>query len=306
MKVSIIGAGNVGSTLAMRIVESGLADVVLVDIVKGIAKGKALDISDSLSASSLTGKISGTSEYGDISGSGLAVITAGLARRPGMSREELSLKNADIVGSVASKIGDFAPESIIMVVTNPLDAMTYLAYKKSGFAPNRVFGMAGLLDESRFKAFIAEKLSVSPREVEAVILGTHGDKMVILPRFITVKKKPLDEILSAEEIKTLMDKTRSAGAGIVALLGSGSAYYGPSQAAFLMAKAVIKDEGKIFRASAFLDGEYGYKNIHMGVPVKLGRKGVTDIVDMDLNAEEKAQLDLSAKVIRETIERLKI
>jgi malate dehydrogenase len=302
--VAIVGAGNVGSTLAMRVVESGLADVVLLDVYRSIAEGKALDIVDTFGITGGSRRIFGTDEYSNIKGSRIVVITAGFPRKPGMSREDLASKNAAIVKDVAGHIKAHAPDAVVVVVTNPLDAMTYLAYRAGSFPRTKVMGMAGLLDESRFIALIAHELKVSARDVKTVMMGSHGDTMVPILSHTKVGRRPLTEILPKERIDELVRITRSRGAQIVGLLGSGSAYYSPSLAAFKMVECVLRDRREILTASAYLQGEYGLADLCIGVPLRVGGNGIESVIEIDLNEEEKVSLRESAKTIRETIESL--
>lgn len=301
MKVSIIGAGNVGATLAKRIVESDLADVVLLDVVKGIAEGKSLDLLHAAPILNHKCRIIGTDDYSRTKGSELVVITAGLARKPGMSREELAAKNGEIVKDIVNKIKATSPDSVIIIVTNPLDLMTYIAYKESAFGSKRVMGMAGVLDSSRFAHFIADELKVPASSVETMVLGTHGDTMVPLLSRTKISGKPLFKLLSLEKINELVNKTKNAGAEIVSLLGSGSAYYAPSAACFLMAKCILKDEKKLLAVSAYLNGEYGIKDMCLGAPVKLGRSGIEKIAELEITEEEKSALRKSAAAVKAQI-----
>lgn len=297
-KVAVIGAGNVGATLAMRIADAGLAEVVLVDINKPLAQGKALDIFDSAGMCRLIPRVYGTDDISEISGSSVVVVTAGLARRPGMTREELASKNACLIKEISSEMRLHAPESIVIVVTNPLDTMTYLAYKTTAFPKARVVGMAGLLDESRFKSLIAAELNMDTADVETIIMGSHGDTMVPILSSTRVKGRPLAAILSEEKIDSLVARVRVRGAEIVGLLGSGSAYYSPSLAVFRMIDAIIHDKNEIVTASAFLEGEYGLNDICIGVPLKLGRGGIKEIIRIRIDNAEAASLMKSAEAIR--------
>ena len=303
-KVTVIGAGNVGSTLAMRVWESGLADVVLLDICASMAQGKALDIWDESGMSGVPNTITGTGDYSAIKGSDVVVITAGFPRKPGMSREELVAKNAAVIKEVTLNIRANAPETIIIVVTNPLDAMTYLAYKTSSFERTRVMGMAGLLDESRFITLISNELKVHPKDVKTVMMGSHGDTMVPIISQTKVGNKNLKLLLPKDKIDELIRITRDRGARIVGLLGSGSAYYSPSFGAFKMVEAILKDKGGSFTASAYLEGEYGLSGICIGVPVRLGAKGIESISRIKLAGDEEALLIESSKAIGQTIKHL--
>ncbi len=303
-KITIIGAGAVGATTAQRIAEKELGDVVLTDIVEGLPQGKALDL---LQAGPLFGydsNIMGTNDYEDIKGSDVVVITAGIARKPGMTREDLLKINTKIITDVSHKIKLHAPDSVVITVTNPLDIMTYVAMKTTGFEPNRVFGMSGVLDSGRFAAFIALELGCSVRDINAMVLGGHGDTMVPLPRFTTVSGVPITELMPESTIKRLVERTINGGAEIVNLMKTGSAFYAPSAAVTNMVEAVIKDTKRILPACAFLNGEYGKKDIYLGVPVKLGRKGITQILELELTGEEKEALDRSADAVRSGISSL--
>ncbi len=296
MKISIIGAGNVGSTLALRVLEGKLADeLILLDIVPGLAKGKAQDLYDASAITGSTYKITGSEDYAEIKNSNIVIITAGLARKPGMSRDDLLKKNKEIVEEVTGNIIKFCPQAIILVITNPLDIMSYIVYLKSGFKPNRVLGMGGVLDSARFSGLIAQEAKVTPSEVKSLVIGSHSDTMVPLPRFSTIKGKPLDEILSQKKINELVEKTRTAGAKIVEMLGSGSAYYAPSAAAVSMVENIIKDKNDIICASVYLNGQYGLNDICLGLPVRLGKDGLKEIVELKLNNQERDALLSSAK-----------
>lgn len=298
MKVSVIGAGAVGATLAHRVLESGIADVVLLDIFKNLAMGKAMDLSD---ASPIVGHertIIGTDDYKDIKSSDIVVITAGLPRKPGMTRDELISKNAGIIKDVALKVKTHAPSSIVIVVTNPLDVMTYLAYKTTGFPKNRVIGMAGVLDGSRFIYLIASELNVPRSSVETYILGSHGDTMVPLISKTKVGGKPVTEVMSREKLEAIVKRTCDRGAEIVSLFGSGSAYYSPSAAVFKMIESILKDKKDTLAASAYLEGEYGLNDLYIGVPCKIGVGGIENIVELDISIDEKAALTRSAEAIK--------
>ena len=303
-KVSVIGAGNVGSTLAMRIVESGLADVALVDVVDGLAEGKALDMMHAASITGTDKKVIGATDYSAIKDSDVVVMTAGLPRKPGMSREELISKNAEIVGAAASKIKELAPKAILIMVTNPLDLMTYLAQKVTGFSPNRVFGMAGLLDEARFKYLLSQETKKPASSIEAFVVGSHSDKMVPLASATTVDKKPLNDLLPEEKVDEIIAGTRTSGARVVSLLGKGSAYYAPSAAAYKMVEAVIRDSGATFCTSARLTGEYGMKDIYIGVPAKIGENGIEKILEIELTEREKSALRISADGVRSSLKNI--
>jgi malate dehydrogenase len=303
-KVTVIGAGNVGATTAQRIAEGGLADVVLVDIVEGLPQGKALDLSESAPVVGHDCTISGTNDYADTAGSDIVVVTSGLARQPGMSRDDLLAKNAGIVGSVVAQAAAVSPDSILIIVTNPLDAMCHVAIKVSGFPRERVIGMAGVLDSARFRTFIAWELGVSVTSTHAFVLGGHGDTMVPLPRYSTVAGIPLTHLLSPERIEALVDRTRNGGAEVVALLKSGSAYYAPAAAVAQMAGAILGDTKAVLPCAALLQGEYGTHGLFVGVPVKLGRKGIEGIIQIELTAAEQAEFDRSAAAVRELVDKL--
>ena len=303
-KVTVVGAGNVGATTAQRIVERGIADVVLVDVVDGIPQGKALDILQSGPILGFDTKIVGTNTYEQTAGSDIAVITAGLARKPGMSREDLLSANAKIVKGIATELVKYSPDIIIIVVTNPVDLMTYLCAEISGLSRNKVFGMAGVLDSARFKTFISMELNTSVNNVEAFVLGGHGDAMVPLPRLSHVSGKPLTDLLSADRIDALVKRTRDGGAEIVSLLKTGSAYYAPSAAVLEMVEAVLLDKKKTLPCAAYLNGEYGIKNLYVGVPVQLGKNGVEKIVEITLTKEERSAFDKSVQIVRDGVEQL--
>jgi malate dehydrogenase len=300
-KVTVIGAGNVGASLASYIAEDNLADVVLLDIIEGVPQGKGLDL---LQAGPIRGydvNITGTNDYKEIAGSEIVVITAGLARQPGMSREDLITKNANIVGLVVENVVKYAPNSFIIVVTNPLDIMTYHAFKKSGFPANRVMGQAGVLDSIRFRTFVAMELKVSVSEVQALVLGGHGDSMVPLPRYTTVGGVPITELLPTEKIAALSQRTRDGGTEIVKLLKTGSAYYAPAASTAEMIDAILNDRKTMLAASAMVKGEYGLSDLYIGVPVILGAKGVEKVIELKLLPEEKEALHNSAKIYKDML-----
>lgn len=296
-KVSVIGAGNVGAEVARRIAEKELADVVLVDVLEGIPQGKALDMLQAGPVVGYSSLIQGTNDYSEISGSEVVVVTAGLARKPGMSRDDLLKKNAEITRSVIESIKKYAPHSIILMVTNPLDTMTYLAWKVSGFPSERVLGMAPLLDLARMATFIALELKVPVTDVKAMVLGTHGDLMVPVPSQTTVAGKPITKLLSEEKIEQIVERTRKGGAEIVAHLKTGSAYYAPSAAAAYMVECVLRDKKEVISSSVLANGEYGLKGLYIGLPARLGKKGVEGIVEIKLTTEEKEALRRSAEAI---------
>lgn len=305
-KVTIIGAGFVGATCARRIVEKDLADVVLMDIVEGLPQGKALDLMESSPIEDFQAKITGTNDYSETKDSDIVVITAGMARKPGMSRDDLQKINAEIISDVVKNISSLSPEAIIIVVTNPLDVMSYLALKVSGFPSNRVIGMAGILDSSRYRYFVSEKLGVPTEQIQTMVLGGHGDTMVPLTRYSMINGKPITEFLKKEEIDSINERTRKGGAEIVKLLKTGSAYYAPSAAVVQMIKNIFSDIHNVLPCCAYLNGEYGLKDIYFGVPVKLSSRGVKEIVELNLNKEEKEELQKSAKAVKEGIEKLNI
>lgn len=303
-KISVIGAGAVGATLAQRIFEGGLADVVLVDIVKNLACGKAIDLLDASPLAGSEKRIMGTDNYKDIEDSDIVVITAGLPRKPGMTREDLISKNAAIVKDVAGKIKVHAPDAIVIVVTNPLDTMTYLTFKTTGFHRSRVCGMAGVLDGSRFTALIAEELNVRRSSIQTCVMGSHGDTMVPIVSKTFVKGKPLAELLSKAKIDEIVKKTCDRGAEVVSLLGNGSAYYSPSAAVLRMIRAIMDDVGEVLTASAYLNGEYGLKDIYMGVPCRFDRRGIVEVVEMEMSESEKDAFKKSAKAVKGSIDLL--
>jgi len=298
-KITVIGAGNVGGTTAQRLVESGRYDVVLLDVMDGIPQGKALDLMHAAPLVGSDGQIQGTTEYKATAGSALVVITSGVPRKPGMSREELLATNAKIVRDVVHKVTADSPQAILLVVTNPLDAMTYVAHKVSKFPRERVLGMAGVLDSARFQAFIAAELRVPAKNVQAMVLGGHGDSMVPLIRHTTVAGVPLSERLPKDRIEALVKRTQDGGAEIVALLKTGSAYYAPSAAIAAMVDAIMMDSKKIMPCAALCRGEYGVDGLFVGVPVKLGRRGVEEIVQLSLSKDEQAALANSAASVKE-------
>ena len=305
-KVTIVGSGNVGATAAHWIVDKELADVVLIDIIEGVPQGKALDLLQSGPVEGFDSHLVGTNDYKDSAGSDIVVITAGLARKPGMSRDDLLTKNYQIIKSVTEQVVKYSPQCILIVVSNPLDAMVQTAYRVSGFPRNRVIGMAGILDSARFRTFIAQELSVSVENVHAFVLGGHGDTMVPMPRYSTVAGIPITELLPQERIDALVDRTANGGAESVGLLKTGSAYYAPSAAVTEMVEAIFKDKRKILPCAAFLEGEYGVDGLFVGVPVKLGRNGIEEIVQIDLRPEEDAALKKSAAAVKELVEIIKV
>lgn len=303
-KITVVGAGNVGASAAQRMVEKHLGDVVLIDVVEGIPEGKALDLWESAPIEGYDCRLKGTQDYADTAKSDVVVITAGLARKPGMSRDDLLFKNHEIVKGVVEQIVRHSPDSILVVVTNPLDAMAQTALKVSGFPKQRVVGMAGVLDAARFRAFIAEALDVSVGNVHAMVLGGHGDTMVPLPRFSTVAGIPLPELMPKETIERLVERTRNGGAEIVAFLKTGSAYYAPSAAIVEMVQSLLQDRKRILPCAAYLEGEYGIHGLFAGVPVKLGRRGVEAILEIPLTDAEKQALHASAAAVKELVDKL--
>ena len=298
MRVTVVGSGFVGATTAMRVVQKGLAEVVLIDIIDGLPQGVALDMRESSPVEGFEPNIIGTNDYKDTAGSDVVVITAGLPRQPGMSRMDLLEKNAGIIRDVVNNTASESPDAIIIVVTNPLDEMTFLAAQTSGFPKERVMGMAGVLDSSRLRYFIAEELDASPRDVEAMTLGSHGESMVPLPRHATVNGKPLTELADDATLERLFQRTRDAGAEIVALLKKGSAYYAPSASIAQMVNAIAGDTKEMLPVCAWCTGQYGIEGVYVGVPAKLGTAGVEEIVELDLSDQELAQLREAAEGIR--------
>jgi malate dehydrogenase len=299
MKITVVGSGFVGQTTAMRVLQKGLADeVVLTDIVEGLPQGLALDLKESSPIERFEPNIVGTNDYADAAGSDVVVITAGFPRQPGMSRMDLLGKNAGIMKDVIGKIAPSSPDAIVIVVTNPLDEMTFLAAEASGFPKERVMGMAGVLDSARLRFFIAEALGVSPLVVEAMTLGSHGDAMIALPRHATVDGRPLPELVDEPTLDRLFQRTRDGGAEIVALLKKGSAYYAPSASITQMVAAIANDTHEVLPVCAWATGQYGIHDVYVGVPAKLGRGGVEEIVELDLNDEELSALRSAAEGIR--------
>ena len=300
-KVSIVGAGNVGATAAHWIAAKELADVVLIDVVEGVPQGKALDLLQAMPIEKRDVSVTGSNDYAATANSDIVVITAGIPRKPGMSRDDLLHTNFKIMSDVVAKVVAQSPESILIIVSKPLDAMAQAAYHQAGFNRERVIGMAGVLDSARFRAFIAAELNVSVENVTAFVLGGHGDTMVPLPRYSTVAGIPITELIAPERLAALVQRTRDGGAEIVKHLKTGSAYYAPSAAAVEMAEAILKDKKKILPCAAYLNGEYGIHGLFVGVPVKLGAKGIEQIIEIKLTAEEKTALDKSDAAVRELI-----
>ena len=304
-KVSVIGGGgNVGASVGTYIAERGLADVVLIDILEGVPQGKALDLTQAAPLRTSNARLTGSNDLAAVKGSEVVVITAGFPRKPGMSRSDLLLGNAEIVRTAAEAVKKNAPQATVIVVTNPLDVMAYLAYKVTGFPKNRVMGMAGVLDSARFRAFVAAELDVAAIDVQAMVLGGHGDSMVPLPRYTTVSGIPITELLPAETIERLSTRTRNGGAEIVGLLKSGSAFYAPAASSYEMVKAVLDDEKRMLPCSVLLDGEYGLKDLFIGVPCVIGEQGVERVLELPLSESEKAALTTSANAVAKDIAEL--
>ncbi len=304
-KVTVVGGGFVGSTTAQRIVDHELADVILTDILEGVPTGKALDIFESTpitrSDARATGISTATGDYRDTANSDIVVVTAGFPRKPGMSRDDLLRANYDVIKAVVEQVVKYSPNAILIMVTNPLDAMAQAAYKLSGFSKNRVIGMAGILDSARMSSFVALELGVSVENVHSFVLGGHGDDMVPLPRYSTVAGIPLPDLLPKDRIDAIVERTRKGGAEIVNLLKTGSAYYAPSAAVVEMVEAILKDKKKVLPCAAYLDGEYGIKGLFVGVPVKLGARGIEQIIEIKLTPEERTALEKSAASVRELV-----
>jgi len=297
-KVSVIGAGNVGATTAHLIFQGGLADVVLFDIAEGVPQGKALDLAEAAPLWNVSASILGTNDFADTAGSDIIVITAGLPRKPGMSRDDLLHANAEVIRGVVSKTAPLSPDAIYIVVTNPMDTMTHITWKTSGFPSHRVVGMGGILDASRFRTFLSFDLKVSPEDIETIVMGGHGDLMVPLPRHTSVRGVPVLDLLASERVAQLIDRTKHGGAEIVSLLKTGSAYYAPAASACQMVKSVLLDEKRLMPCAAYLGGEYGVDGIYIGVPVILGRNGVEKIVELKLTDDETAQFRKSVHAVK--------
>ena len=305
-KITVVGAGNVGATAAQLIAYKELGNVVLVDIIEGVPQGKGLDLLESGPVEQFSGKILGTNDYKDTANSDVVVITAGVPRKPGMSRDDLIGTNAKIVKSVVEQITKHSPDTILIVVSNPLDIMACLAKQVSGFPKNRVIGMAGVLDSTRFRAFISEELNVSMEDTQAMVLGGHGDSMVPLPRYSTVSGICIEELISKERLDKLIERTRKGGGEIVALLKTGSAFYAPGASAVQMVESIIKDKKRILPCAAYLEGEYGIEGLFVGVPVKLGSNGIEEIIEIKLADEESNSLKASADAVKKTLSELKM
>lgn len=306
MKVSIIGAGNVGSTAAMRLGQEGVGDIMLVDVVKGFAQAKAFDLEDARPVLKINYHIEGSDDITQIKDSDIIIITAGLARKPGMTREELLVKNSQILKEVCSSIKKFSPNSIVIVVTNPLDLMTYLAVKQLGFKADKVLGMGISLDAARFANLVSKELNIPVTDIDASVIGSHGEAMLPLSRFTTIKGVSLDEFLDDKKVEALIAKTIGRGAEIVSLLGSGSAYFAPSAAIASLVKAIAKDEKRTIGVCAYLNGEYGIKDVCIGVPCRLGKSGIEKIIELELNSQEIEKLTKSAESIRQLANQLSL
>jgi len=305
-KITIVGAGNVGATAAHWAAEKEICDIVLVDVVEGVPQGKALDLLETGPVEGFDVRVIGTNGYDETTDSDVVIITSGFPRQPGMSREDLLEKNKEIIQSVTIEITKRSPNCVIIVVTNPLDTMAYLVKKVSGFPKNRVMGMAGILDTARLCTFIAMELDVSVKDIQAFILGGHGDDMVPVPRYCTVSGVPITQFMSKEKIDKIVERTRAAGGEIVSLLKRGSAFYSPSASAIQMAEAILKDKKRIVPCAAYLEGEYGLNDIYFGVPVKLGSNGVEEVIEVELTDEEKAEVKKSADKVRASIVELRL
>jgi malate dehydrogenase len=304
-KITIIGAGNVGATAAHWAAIKELGDVVLMDIIEGMPQGKALDLMEAAPMEGFDANVIGTNGYEETKNSDVVIITSGIARKPGMSREDLLKINSDIVGSVVENVVKASPNCCLIIVSNPLDTMTYLALKTSKFPRNRVIGQAGALDCSRFQCFLGMELNISIEDIKVILLGGHGDDMVPMPRFSTVNGIPVTEFISKEKLDKIVDRTKKAGGEIVALLKTGSAFYSPSLGAVIMAEAILKDKRRLIPSCVYLDGEYGLKDICFGVPTILGANGIEKIIELKLNAEEQAALKKSAESVKATLNEMK-
>lgn len=302
-KIAVVGAGFTGATTALYLAQRELGDIVLVDIpqLENPTKGKALDMFEATPVLGVDAKITGTSNYEDIAGASMVIITAGIPRKPGMSRDDLVTTNAGIMKSVSEQVKKYAPDSFILVLSNPVDAMTYVAYKTTGFPKSRVIGQSGVLDTARFRSFVAEALNISVEDITGFVLGGHGDTMVPLIRYSFAGGIPLEKLLTPEQIDVIVERTRKGGGEIVNLLGNGSAYYAPAAALAQMAEAILKDKKRVLPTIAYLEGEYGYNDIYLGVPTLLGADGIEKIYELDLTEEEKAALDNSAEAVEEVI-----
>jgi len=305
-KVTVVGSGNVGATVAQRLVDKQLADVVMIDILEGVPQGKGLDMLEAGPIEGYDCKVRGTNDYADTRNSDLVVMTAGFPRKPGMSRDDLLKANYDVVKAAIELAAKYSPDSILIVVTNPLDAMAQTAFKVSGFSKNRVIGMAGVLDTSRYRTFIAEALNVSVQNVQGFVLGGHGDTMVPIPRYTTVAGIPVGELMPKDQLDAIIKRTANGGAEIVGLLKTGSAFYAPSAAVVEMIDAIFNDRKKILPCAAYLEGEYGIHGLYVGVPVKLGARGIEQIIEIKLTPEEQKGLEKSAAAVKELVEIIKV
>jgi len=303
-KVTVIGAGNVGATTAQRIAEAGLADVVLVDIVEGLPQGKGLDLAEAAPVVGHDAAVKGSNDYADTAGSDIVVVTSGLARQPGMSRDDLMARNAAIVASVVGQAAPLSPKAVIIVVTNPLDAMCHVAMRASGFPRERVIGMAGVLDSARFRTFIAAELGVSVADTHAFVLGGHGDTMVPLPRYSTVAGIPITELMSPERVAALVDRTANGGAVIVGLLKTGSAFFAPAASTFEMVESILLDRKRVLPCAVLLQGEYGHRDLFVGVPCVLGAGGMERVIEIALTSDEQAAFDRSAAAVADLVGKL--
>lgn len=304
-KIASIGAGNVGASFAQYCLEDELGDVVITDVVEGLPQGKALDLTEAGPIRGYSCRAIGTNDYKDIEGSDVVVVSAGLPRKPGMTRLDLLEKNGNIISGICENIRKYASDAIVIVITNPLDVMVYLAHKKLGFPDSRVMGMAGCLDSSRMRSFVAMELGVSMVNVDTMVLGSHGDDMVPLPHYTTVSGIPMTKLLPKEKVDAIVDRTRKGGGEIVALLKTGSAFYAPAASAARMVRSILRDEKQILPCAAYLSGQYGLNDIFMGVPCKLGRNGVEEIIELDISKEDRASLHKSAEEVRSGIDGLK-
>jgi malate dehydrogenase len=301
-KVTVVGAGNVGATAAQRLTEKELCDVVLIDIVEGVPQGKSLDLTQAAPIEKHDAHLTGTNSYEASANSDIVIITAGIPRKPGMSRDDLLSTNRGIIRSVTKEVVKYSPNAILIIVSNPLDAMCHVAMEESGFPKQRVIGMAGVLDSARFRAFISMELNVSVENIHALVMGGHGDTMVPLPRFSTVAGVPITELIDAKRIEEMVTRTRNGGAEIVSLLKTGSAYYAPASAAVEMAESILKDKKKILPCAVYLEGEYGISKLFVGVPAKLGAKGIEQIIELKLSEDEKQALKKSAAAVQELVD----
>ncbi len=303
-KVTVVGAGNVGATAAQRIAEAGLADVVLIDIVEGLPQGKGLDLAEAAPVVGHDARVLGTNDYADTAGSDIVVVTSGLARQPGMSRDDLLAKNAGIVRSVVEQAAKLSPDAVLIIVTNPLDAMCHVAFTASGFPRERVLGMAGVLNSARFRTFIAQELGVSVEDTSAFVLGGHGDTMVPLPRYSTVAGVPITELLSPERVAALCERTANGGAEVVALLKTGSAFYAPAASTFEMVESILLDRKRVLPCAVLLRGEFGVDGLFVGVPAVLGEGGLDRVFEIELTADERTAFDRSVAAVRDLVDKL--